>query len=87
MKTKILDGNYISCILSGNDVRGIEVTAEEYNSILKIINNCPTAPEGFFYRLTDELEWELHERPVVEEDEEATTDDYQQALEEMGVEV
>lgn len=69
MKTKILDGNYISCILSGNNVRGIEVTDEDYNNILEIINSCPTAPEGFAYRLTVNLEWELYELPVVEDDE------------------
>lgn len=72
MKTKILDGNYISCILIGNNVRGVEIADEEYNNILEIINNCPTAPEGFAYRLTVSLEWELYELPVVDDDDEIT---------------
>lgn len=46
---------------------GVECTKEEYFRILEIINTAPTAPEGFGYRLTAELEWELYELPVLEE--------------------
>lgn len=66
---------------------GVEITEAEYNHIKSIIDSRPTAPEGFAYRLTESLEWELYELPVVEDDEEATTEDYQAALAEMGVEV
>ena len=68
--------------------RGKEITEAEYNEILSILHSRPKAPEGFGYRLTDELEWELYELPHEEEtDEEATAEDYEAALAEMGVEV
>ena len=66
---------------------GKEITESEYNHIKAIIDNRPTAPVGFGYRLTDKLEWELYELPTEEADEEATEADYQNALREMGVSV
>lgn len=47
--------------------QGEEITEAEYNHILSIIKSRPNAPEGFAYRLTEELEWELYELPVIEE--------------------
>lgn len=49
---------------------GEEITEAKYNEILTMLHNIPTAPEGFAYRLTKELEWELYEVPVEEEPEE-----------------
>ena len=66
---------------------GAEITEAEYNHIKSIIDNRPTAPDGYGYRLTAELEWELYEMPVEEVEEEATAEDYETALAEMGVEV
>lgn len=66
---------------------GVEITEAEYNRIKAIIDNRPTAPSGYGYRLTAELEWELYELPIEETEEEATVEDYQAALAEMGVEV
>lgn len=66
---------------------GEEITETQYNEILSILHNKPTAPDGFAYRLTKELEWELYELSIVEADEEATTEDYETALADMGVEV
>ena len=62
-----------------------EISKEEYDRIKAIIDNRPTAPDGFAYRLTAELEWELYELPPMEEDEEVTAEDYEAALAEMGV--
>lgn len=47
---------------------GKEITEAEYNNILEIIRNKPTAPDGYGYRLTDALEWELYEIPVEDDD-------------------
>lgn len=49
------------------------ITKEEYDRIKAIIDSRPTAEDGFAYRLTADLEWELYEIPVSEEitDEEA----------------
>lgn len=51
---------------------GNEITEDEYNRIKAIIDARPEAPAGFAYRLTEKLEWELYELPVVEEEEELT---------------
>lgn len=51
---------------------GKEITAEEYDNIIEIIHNKPTAPNGYDYRLTDGLEWELYELIVEETDEEVS---------------
>lgn len=65
---------------------GEEITGEKYEEILNMIRNKPTAPDGYEYRLTNDLEWELYELPAEEqEDEEATVEDYQAALAELGV--
>lgn len=69
------------------------ISKEEYDKISALIHNIPKdAPSGYGYRLrADNLEWELCELPVVEEaedeneDEEATTEDYEAALAELGV--
>lgn len=49
---------------------GKEITETEYNNILEVIRNKPTAPDGYGYRLTDVLEWELYELPAAEDIEE-----------------
>ena len=66
---------------------GKEIAEAEYNTILEIIRNKPTALDGYGYKLTDNLEWELYKLPIEEVDEEATEADYQNSLREMGVEV
>lgn len=86
MYYKIVENGIIAVIGTGKG--GSQITGAEYNHIKTIIDNRPTAPDGFTYRLTAELEWELYELPVVEEvDEDATADDYEAALAEMGVQV
>lgn len=52
--------------------RGNEITEAEYNHIKTIVENRPTAPDGYGYHLTDNLEWELYELPTVETDETET---------------
>lgn len=47
---------------------GKEITAAEYKNILSIIRNKPTAPDGYGYRVNDELEWELYELPTEDDD-------------------
>ena len=52
---------------------GEEITETQYNEILSMLRNRPTAPDGFAYRLTAEMEWELYEAPA--EEEELTADE------------
>lgn len=61
-----------------------EITVDEYSTILKTIQDKPTPLEGKDYRLTESLEWEEFDKPP-KEIEEATEEDYQAALAELGV--
>ena len=45
---------------------GKEITEAKYNEILSILHNRPAAPEGYAYKLTESLEWELYELPAIE---------------------
>lgn len=61
---KYINDKYIIGV--GTGFGGEEITEQEYNSILGKINNRPEAPEGYSYRLTTAMEWELAEIPKVE---------------------
>lgn len=47
---------------------GEEITETQYSEILSMLRNRPIAPDGFAYRLTESLEWELHELPPEDPD-------------------
>lgn len=69
MLYKYINDKYIIGVGTGSG--GEEITEQEYNNILDKINNRPEAPEGYSYRLTTTMEWELCEvlkiEPIVEE--------------------
>ena len=82
---KIIDSGYIAAIGTNGNDSVTEITESEYSEIIAIIENKPSDPEGYTYKLrADNLEWELVEitEPI---DEEAGPEDYEQALQEMGV--
>ena len=84
MYQKNIENGYIVSIVSG--VSKGNITEEEYNTILDVIRNKPTAEEGYDYKLREDLTWELYELPVPEpEDGDATYEDYEAALAEVGV--
>lgn len=70
MYKKYEKDGYILCLGIGD-----EITEDEYNEILDKIINRPTAPEGFTYRLTTALEWELCELPQIVENNEEFEDE------------
>ena len=78
---KIVKDGYILAI--GIDIKGQEITKEEYEDIQQMIIDCPIANSGFGYRLTTLFQWEEYELPLTEE--EATEQDYIAALEKLGV--
>lgn len=82
---KKISGDYIIGI--GTNCGNVEITKEEYENILSVICNRPTAESGWEYRLRTNLTWELVEAPVVTEEAEATEADYIAALAELGVTV
>lgn len=61
---KYISDKYIIGVGTGSG--GEKITEQEYNAILGEINNRPEAPEGYSYRLTTSLEWELCEVPKIE---------------------
>lgn len=66
MFAKVYENGFINVIGSG--IIGIEITESEYNSIMQKIQNKPTDPKGYQYRLrADNLEWELVELPPAPE--------------------
>lgn len=83
---KIVEDDYIALIGTGSGDN--EISREEYEHILSVIQNRPVADEGFTYKLRTDLTWELCEMPpVAEDDSEATEEDYISALAELGVAV
>lgn len=70
MYKKYEKDGYILCLGIGD-----EITEDEYNKILDKINNRPTAPEGFTYRLTTALKWELCKLPPTVENNEEFEDE------------
>ena len=46
-------------VLIGSGMGGVEITAKKYMEIKAAIACAPVAPEGYSYRLTDALEWEI----------------------------
>lgn len=74
MYGKYINDNYIVGVGIGAGT-GSEITEDEYNKILDKINNRPTAPEGFTYRLTNALKWELCKLPPTVENNEEFEDE------------
>lgn len=66
----VVDGHVAMC---GTGNGGTEITEAEYNGIFNAIQNKPAAPDGYGYRLREDLTWELYELPVAEETEEELT--------------
>ena len=61
MFAKLIIDGYIAALSTGG---GTEITESEYSTIMQKIQNKPTDPEGFQYKLrADNLEWELVELP------------------------
>lgn len=72
----IISDSYVVCV--GHGTIGTGITESEYNTIMQKIQNKPTDPEGYTYKLrADTLEWELAKLPPIEPepltDEEALT--------------
>ncbi len=66
---KNIDGDYITTaqkMIVPDDMSIVgNITEAEYNEILSVIRQRPTPPEGFDYRLKEDLTWELCELPPV----------------------
>ena len=65
---KSLKDGYILGIGTTTGTPKHEITETEYNELSAILNSKPTAPDDHVYRLTVNLEWELHELPAIVEE-------------------
>lgn len=70
---KVVKNGYV--VVVGMGYGGTEITFEEYNSILAVMQNRPDPPEGYDYRLREDLTWEEHELPVIDTAEEEISDE------------
>lgn len=61
---KVIEDGYIVAI--GTGYGGMEITIEEYSKLSTYIQNRPTPPEGYDYRLRDDLTWEEYELPPID---------------------
>lgn len=81
---KVTEKGYILGI--GKGVGSTPITKDEYDTIMSVIRSCPEAPDGYYYRLREDLTWELTESPYVPpEEDEAEVTDYENALKRLGV--
>lgn len=80
---KNVEDGYIHSVTAGVSKENSNISETEYNQIKTIIENQPDAPDGFYYHLTELLEWELCEMEAIEEV--ATEEDYQVAFGNLGV--
>lgn len=62
MYYKQIKNGYIVAVGIGR--HNVEITEAEYNNIMQIVDNRPVPPEGYGYRLTPGLTWELYELPA-----------------------
>ena len=77
------EDGYIHGVVAGVSAENSNISEEEYIQIKAMLESAPIAPDGFYYRLKDNLEWELCEMTIIEEI--ASEADYQAALEDLGV--
>lgn len=66
---KNIDGYYITGI--GLGIGDVEITQEEYASILYVARNGTSSEPGFIRKLRIDLTWELVKEPVKNVDDEA----------------
>lgn len=61
---KQVSNTYLAAI--GTGPGGVEITEDEYNAIMAIIQSCPNV-DGKGYRLKTDLTWEAYDLPPVPE--------------------
>lgn len=70
---KVSSGGYLLGV--GTGYGGEEISETEYTEITEIIHAKPAAPDGFCYRLKNDLTWERYELPAPNVDPELTAEE------------
>lgn len=65
---KVMSNGYILGVAQATS--GGNISKEEFDEITAIIHDMPTTPDGYYYRLKDNLEWELCELKIAERENE-----------------
>ena len=76
---KIVESGYLAVIGTGNG--GTEITKEEYENILTVINEKPIAESGYDYRLKEDLTWETYELPIIPVSDDISSDELMTMIE------
>lgn len=76
---KIVESGYLAVIGTGNG--GAEITKEEYENILTVINEKPIAESGYDYRLKEDLTWETYELPIIPVSDDISSDELMTMIE------
>lgn len=63
-----IEDGYIHGVVEGVSEAHSNCTEEEYRKVKAILENAPIAPDGFYYRLKENLEWELCEFRIGKDD-------------------
>ena len=69
---KRIKDSYITLV--GTGCGDTEITKEEYDMLVSVINAKPTPPEGYDYRLREDLTWEEYQLPIIDPAEEEIDD-------------
>lgn len=70
---KNMDSDYIQCLSTGTGQT--EITETEYERILSVLKSKPTDTDGYYYRLTNDLQWEKQPRAQIAVNDELSTED------------
>lgn len=82
----IVKDGVIFCVGIGEQAE--EITAERYADIIAAFSSKPAPTDKIDYRLKEDLSWEAYEIPEPQDEpHEATPEDYENALSELGVRV
>ena len=70
---KAVENGYILGI--GTGFGGVEITQKEHQRIREIVRTRPAPPEGYDYRLREDLTWEEYQLPIIDPAEEEISDE------------
>ena len=70
---KRIENEYI--IMIGTGCGDTEISKTEYEEIMSVFMTKPTPPEGYDYRLREDLTWEEYQLPIIDPAEEEISDE------------
>lgn len=59
------DGGYIVGVVAGVSAKNSNCTEAEYRAVREMLLHPPAAPDGHYYRLREDRQWELCPMPEI----------------------